>query len=169
MKKILTVLLVITIVFAITGCNGKKTDIVPVTKGISFTAQIDYYNECYECLVTVNDKNDMIIELTSPDTVKGMTFNFKDNDVTVKYNDLQYKYSLDSMPEGVVCSYIYQIFNNTMEDNVDVMSDKDCYYIQGETKNCKYKMILGETGLPIEIKENESGMNVTLKNVSVKK
>ena len=27
------------------GCGGKKTAVVPLTKGISFTADIKYYNE----------------------------------------------------------------------------------------------------------------------------
>ena len=82
MKKVISVALLILITLTLGGCSGKKTDISPVTRGISFTARLTYYNECYEAEVKIAESGAANFQITSPDTIKGLTFRFEDDSVT---------------------------------------------------------------------------------------
>ena len=58
MKKIISVSFFILLALALCGCSGKKTDISPVTRGISFTAELTYYNECYLAEVKIAESGE---------------------------------------------------------------------------------------------------------------
>ena len=53
--------------------------------GISFTAELTYYNESYIALVTVSKNGDTDIAFTAPDALNGLMLHFGESGVTQKY------------------------------------------------------------------------------------
>ena len=167
MKKTIAIFSAIITLFSFSACSEKRSNISPLTKGITFTAELTYYNECYEGFVTVSDSGDMDIEITSPDTIKGLSFHFDKSGVTAKYLGLEYKYDTDALPEGIVCTNLYEIIRDTQREDAAVIADKDDYFILGNTGKINYKMFVGATGLPISAEDEKSGFKVGFKNVTV--
>ena len=69
MKKIISVLSFLVLAVSLCACGEKKPSVTPVTRGISFTAEVTYYNESCEVEVTVAKDGRTDMELISPDTI----------------------------------------------------------------------------------------------------
>ena len=109
MKKTFLLITVLSVIAVFCSCS-KAAHITPVTRGISFTAELTYYNESYIALVTVSKNGDTDIAFTAPGTLNGLMLHFGESGVTAKYNGLEYKYDISSVPDGIACSYLYKIF-----------------------------------------------------------
>ena len=165
MKKIISVLL-FSVLFHC-ACGGEKINITPVTRCISFTAELTYYNECYEANVTVANNGETDMEIISPDTIKGLAFHFSGDEVTAKYAGLEYKADFKSLPEGVCCARLYEILEDTFNEDTTVTLEGDSYYIMRDSEDISYKLCLGATGLPISAEEKSTGFTVNFKNVTI--
>ena len=164
MKKIISVLS-LAILF-LCACGEKKIAVTPVTSGISFTAELTYYNECFEADVTVAKNGETDMEITSPDTIKGLVLHFNGEEITAKYAGLEYRADFKSLPEGACCARLYEILKDTFNEDVTVNSEENSYYIMRDSKDISYKLYLGATGLPISAEDN-SGFTVNFKNVTI--
>ena len=164
MKKIISVLF-LAILF-LCACGEKKIAVTPVTSGISFTAELTYYNECFEADVTVAKNSETDMEMTSPDTIKGLVLHFNGEEITAKYAGLEYRADFKSLPEGACCARLYEILKDTFNEDVTVNSEENSYYIMRDSKDISYKLYLGATGLPISA-EDSSGFTVNFKNVTI--
>ncbi len=148
------------------ACGEKKIAVTPVTSGISFTAELTYYNECFEADVTVAKNGETDMEITSPDTIKGLVLHFNGKEITAKYAGLEYKADFKFLPEGACCARLYEILKDTFNEDVTVNSEENSYYIMRDSKDISYKLYLGATGLPISAEDN-SGFTVNFKNVTI--
>lgn len=148
------------------ACGEKKIAVTPVTSGISFTAELTYYNECFEADVTVAKNGETDMEITSPDTIKGLVLHFNGEEITAKYAGLEYRADFKSLPEGACCARLYEILKDTFNEDVTVNSEGNSYYIMRDSKDISYKLYLGATGLPISAEDN-SGFTVNFKNVTI--
>lgn len=164
MKKIISVLSLV--ILFLCACGEKKISVTPVTSGISFVADLTYYNECCEANVTVAINGETDMEITSPDTIKGLVFHFNGEEITAKYAGLEYKTDFKSLPESASCTRLYEILKDTFKEDVTVSLEGDSYYIMRDSKDISYKLCLGATGLPISAEDN-SGFTVNFKNVTV--
>ena len=160
MKKIISVLSLV--ILFLCACGEKKISVTPVTSGISFTAELTYYNECFEADVTVAKNGETDMEITSPDTIKGLVFHFNGEEITAKYSGLEYKTDFKSLPESACCERLYEILKDTFNEDVTVTLEGDSYYIMRDSEDISYKLYLGATGLPISAEDN-SGFTVNLK------
>ena len=167
MKKTISVLLLAVLMLLLCACGDKKSDITPVVMGISFTAELTYYNECYEANVKVGENGETDMEITSPDTIKGLELHFDGEDVTAKYAGLDYKTDFASLPEGACCMLLYRILKDACKEDVCVIFGGDEYYIQRDAADIGYKLFLGATGLPISAEDSENGFTVNFKNVTI--
>lgn len=164
MKKIISVLSLV--ILFLCACGEKKISVTPVTSGISFTAELTYYNECFEADVTVAKNGETDMEITSPDTIKGLVLHFNGEEITAKYAGLEYKADFKSLPEGACCARLYEILKDTFNEDATVNSEENSYYIMRDSKDISYKLYLGATGLPISAEDN-SGFTVNFKNVTI--
>ncbi len=76
----------------ILGFYGFRTDVKTVVNGINISAVAEY---------TETDK--LILTLTSPDSVKGMTIKIKDGECEIEYQSLSFFVSVSSMPFDSLC------------------------------------------------------------------
>lgn len=151
-------------ILLLTGCNQLAKNITPHTRGITFNADISYYNENYECEVEIEQNGDTIISLTAPQDLKGLSFSYKGDQVLITYNGLEYKCD-DFSPENSVADFIYSVFQ--CETN-DVIKNDDNLYIEGKTQSQSYKLFIGATGLPLKITTVSGGYEIIIKNATIK-
>lgn len=168
MKKIISVSFFILLALALCGCSSSKTYISPVTRGISFNARLTYYNECYEAEVKIAESGAANFQITSPDTIKGLTFRFEGDSVTAEYLGLEYKTDLHSLPEGNACIRLYEILTDASSEEISVTADGDNYYISRDGEN-RYRLYVGATGLPIKAEDTSKGFTALFKNVTIQK
>lgn len=169
MKKIISVLSFAVLTLFLSACGGKKVSVTPVTRGISFTAELSYYNECYEAQVTVASNGETDMEITSPDTIKGLTFHFDGEEVTAKYAGLEYKADFKAFSEGACCIRLYEILKDTFKEETAVTKEGENYCISRDGGDLSYKLYLGGGGLPITAEDSQSGFTVNFKNVTILK
>lgn len=161
LKRVFSVLLAMLI---LSGCGGKSTRIEPVTKGISFSCEITYYNETYECDCEVQKNGEAIFEFKYPTEIEGLRFLFSKNGVSVKYNEIEY-INENITFENTAAHLIWDVLANV---NGKAISENDVFFIEGESKEYDYRLELGSTGLPIKLKTNPDIIEVTFKNVKIK-
>ena len=166
MKK--AVISVFILIIFLCGCGGKNKTATPVTKGVSFTADVTYYNECYTCDVAVDEKGIMSATVTSPEELFGVKLMFDGENVTAEYLGLTYTLKTDTMPLGNVALSIYNVFSHIAENGLTAEQDESNCIIENEIGGEKYEFIFAPSGLPLELKMPQKELKVIFNNVTVK-
>ena len=170
MKKIIAFCLsALMLAVLLCGCGGKKTAVVPLTKGISFTADIKYYNENYKCKVRISEDESFVGEVVSPEEIKGMKITCSKDKMTAEYGGLSYDFKFSSIPLGGVCTAVYEVFKSTWEEGVEVVSDNQKFYINGRAGEYEYKMTVAPTGLPLSLEIPDDSFKVEFSDVAINK
>ncbi len=158
MKKILCLILFILL---LCGCSAKSKNIEPITRGLSFECEINYYNEIYECNVAISEKGETKIDFSSPKEISGLKLLYLTDKVTADYYGLQYDIKT-KLPQFSMGDIVYKVFSQ----NYDTVFDDDGeYYVENKNLNCK--IYLGATGLPIKIEENSKKFHIIIKNATI--
>lgn len=164
MKTLFCFITAFVLVLSLAGCKKSAKEVVPKTQDISFNAEITFYNESFECAVTLTEKDGMTLTLSHPEDISGLEFKIKSGNITATFNGLEYKTDSSSLPQQDIASFIYQVFKNS---DSEVFEEDDNYYIEGKTDEYSYKLYLGLTGLPLKIEENSGIINVIIKDVTI--
>ena len=166
MKK--AVISVLMLIVFLCGCGGKNKSAIPVTKGVSFIADVTYYTECYTCEVAVDEKGIMTATVTSPEELSGVKLKFDGENVTAEYLGLTYTLKTDTMPLGNVALSIYTVFTHIAENGLTAEQDESNCIIENEIEGEKYEFIFAPSGLPLELKMPQKELKVIFNNVTVK-
>lgn len=166
MKKLTAFIFAALMILSAASCAQKRSDIQPLTSGITFNCEITYYNECYEASADISDDGVMTCEITSPDTLKGLKLIFNGDDMTAEYRGLEYKNDISSLPQGTAFTNLYRILRAAAKS--EVVFENDNYCINGKTEDISFRLILGATGLPISAEVPDSGFRISFKNTTIK-
>lgn len=147
----------------LTACSPTVKNITPITKGITFSCEATYYNEIYECEVTVQKNGDTQITFKKPVEIESLTYSFSSNGVSAKLNDVEY-INDKKVFEKSVANFIYEVMINS---NTDVFSEDDVFYTEDKAAGYEYKMQIGQSGLPIKIITNSQAIIVIIKNAKI--
>lgn len=161
MRKILCLIIPVLL---LCSCTTKAEKIKPITKGLKFTAQISFYNEQYECDTIIKQNGDTEISFLSPEDLLGLKINYSVSGITTSYNGLEYNYDSESLPQYSASDILYKIFSAEYHT---VLEQDDNYYVEYIEDNLNYKMQIGETGLPIKIKEKSSRFEILIKKPTI--
>lgn len=159
MKKILCSLF---LVLTLCACTTKTEKITPVTKGITFFAEITYYNETYECNTEIKQNGDTTVTFSYPQDLSPLTIAYQGGEVTANYDGLEYSYSADGMPHYSVSDVIYDVFSQNFDT---VFEEDDNYYVEYRKDGNDVRLYIGSSGLPIKIESNF--FTVTIKNATI--
>lgn len=166
MKKILLGVLLVSVLLLSVSC-GKDTSTVPKTTGISFTAEMEFFENRYEAAVNVKSDGSAKAQITSPDTLKGLEFLFSGEGVTAKYSGLEYNYGKTEQPPTAAAEYLYKILNDVSKNRRQITLEDGRFYTDGRTENTEYRMYFGATGLPISANDEDGNFKIIFKNVTV--
>lgn len=163
MKKIFCLILCLCFII-LSGCNKKSSGVTAVTTGLSFTADVSFFDIKTTYNIKISENGEMEAESVSGNT-SGMKLKCLDEIIEVSFKGLSYSTNISALPDGVISEFIYSAFKNA--DTTTVFSKDKQYYINGENEKYSYKIYLGQTGLPLKIEETEKGITVIIKNATV--
>jgi len=155
------------ILVTLCGCSNGGTAVTAISKGISFNAEIKCENENYEFKVKIPENSNMILETVSPKKIAGSVFKISNSGATFVCGEIEHKTSLESLPKSSPVGFIYSVFSDIASRPVEAEFENDEYFITGETANYDYKLILGNTGLPIKIYDNKNNITAIIKEASI--
>lgn len=164
MKKTFLLLMSFCLIFS--GCNGynKSSDVTVVTSGLSFIAKLSYLDNNFDYSVIINENGETEIKYISKSGDTGTDYIFKNDTVIYSHNGLEYKTDISAIPDSSTADFIYTVFKEAENIKNNVIYKNQQYYINGETKKYKFKIFLGQTGLPIKITDSKMGISVIIQN-----
>ena len=162
MKRILSLVFMLVL---LCGC-GEKT-VTPVTRQISFTAKITYYNEQFVCDTKV-DKNG-VTEMTvkSPDSLKGLCFTVSKDKTVAEFLGLTYTPQTEEMPYFIVTRTLFELLD-TVSGKKGKCEEENCV-ISGKVGERPFDLTLAPTGLPICAEIPDDSFTVEFCNMTVTK
>ncbi len=160
MKKFLCLIIPI---FLLCGCASKIKGITPITKGITFNAQIMYYNEAYECNVNISKNGNTEVSFIAPENLSGLKVFYSGDTVTAEFKGIKYTALAESLPQYSVSDTINNVFSNNYDE---VLNKDDSYFVTFNDTDTEYKMYIGATGLPIKIESPY--FEAKIKNATIK-
>ncbi len=145
------------------GCST-STDIKPVTRGISFTAEMTYYNEYYEMSVDIKHNGNAVISLTHPEELQGLVFNVTNSSLTADFSGI--KIETDDSYKTAAVNFLYSAFK---KEEQKVYKNDNRFFTKGECDGGEYTMYIAETGLPLKICDSADRFEIIIKNLKLNK
>ncbi len=159
MKKFLCIISL----FLLAGCTA-ESNIKPVTRNITFTAEMTYYNEYYEMAVEIYTNGDAKISLTHPEELKGLTFNIKNGGLSAEFDGI--KIETDDSYKTAAVNFLYSAFKN---EEQKVYKNDDRFFTKGKCDSGEYTMYISGTGLPLKICDSADRFEIIIKNITMQK
>ncbi len=159
LKKFLCVPLILLL---LCGCDGSKS-VVPILNNISFTAKIAYNEENFICNADIKD-NVLILKITQPNLIKGLTLSIDKNGLNAEFDSIEC--DLDRLPIDNAVTVLYKIIADINGKEIVNSDSNNCRY-EGITENIKYIFIFSPTGLPIELTVSSINLNIVFSNVVI--
>ncbi len=143
MKKIISLIMIIGL---LCGCGGKMRS--AVTRQISFTADITYYNEQFKAAVETDGSGNMIMELLSPEDIAGLKFIVSKDEIKALMMGLTYSPDTDNMPSAIAASCIYEMLSEAGEMKFKVEEKNGV--LKGNACDRPFTLTVSAAGYPIE-------------------
>ena len=162
MKKILALILVI---LTLSACSGKN-DVKPTLKGISFNADITYYNENYKGECTISEDGALTLKITEPELLSGYTVMLNGEGITAEYLGVTFTPNLSNMPVSSVITEFYEKITE-LANSETVEKKGDTYMIKGGKDADAYTLYISPTGLPQSLEMPDERFRVYFYNTTV--
>lgn len=155
MKKILPLLL--SLIILLSACANSKPKISAVTTGISFEAQVTHQKEIRNYKVVINKNGDTkIIEQLEKDEIM---YHFSGDFLEISYQNLTHKTEISSISNNIILDFLYSVFLTAGENKNYVYYEDSTYYLKAKNSKYDFLMTLGQSGLPLNVKENNFSIN----------
>lgn len=161
MKKVCSFIIFLIFVICLTGCE-KSPFVTAVTKGLSFTAQIDCEDRLIICDVVIDKNGKGTYTALSPENFN-YSFIFDGKKATVKYKELTH--NIDSAPYNNVFYILNSVFEYIRENECEPSQKDKLYTFSGKTKYGSFKLITSQSGLPLNAEIGN--IKVQFKDVSI--
>lgn len=157
MKKLCISLLILLL---LCSCGVKK-EITPRLSGISFTAEINYYNENYTLDGVISKDGKFLAEIKEPEELRDLVITLDGDKTQVNYKGLVYTPLEGSMPfAGVLSEFYGQICKIIKDEPVSSTSD-------GIIKGDGFTLTVSPTGLPLKLEIPDERFTFNFYNVSI--
>ncbi len=165
MKKILPFLLTIALIFALSAC--KKENLKPQLCGISFTADMTYYNEVYKGECEIDEKGGIKLRLTEPEILSGYTVFVDGEGVRAEYLGISFTPPENSLPFSSVAKDFYKAVEKTLTGELAAEKSGEEYKISGGSGAESYTLYISPSGLPQKLLIPDERFSVYFYNVAV--
>ncbi len=160
LKRVISVFMLVVL---LAGCHGSKVE--PQLCGISFRADMVYYNESYSFKGSISESGVLTALITEPEELEGLEFTLDGKATTVNYKGLTYTPVEGSMP---FCRMIEDFYSpiRTLLSEDGLTADKDGVITRGKGTT-GFTLHLSPMGLPQTLKMPDDRFFVTFYNISV--
>ncbi len=163
MKKLLSVVAVFVLLLLLSACGGSEVE--PRLCGISFTAEITYYNESYKGECTVSEDRELRFTLSEPESLSGYTLTLGAEGITAEYLGISFKPTVGSMPMSSVAEEFYEIYSSV---GGTARKKGEQYEISGGSGAEAYTLYISPTGLPQSLVIPDERFSVYFYNVAIR-
>lgn len=161
MKKLILVLLIL-----LSLCSCTKNEVSPRLKGISFTAELTYFNEEYVFDTTVQKDGTLTAYMKEPKELEELKLTVNTDGITADYKGLIYSANEATMPFSRIMEDFYLPLRRLMDEG-SMSADKDGK-ISGKVGESKYILTVSPTGLPQKLELPDEHITVKFYNVTIK-
>jgi hypothetical protein len=162
--------LAVFVLYALTGCNLIKNAVAGVPDlDVPYAAEIEIDSE--DISITANIKRLGTglweMEITSPETLKGLKINYNEEKVTSVYDGIITETPIDKVSADAIFLQLFQAADNAANLESPDISQKDGdYFINGSIPTSDYIIqIDGETKTIEGISLPDSGLEAVIKNL----
>lgn len=163
MKKILSVVLCI---FTLAACSNSK-EISPVLGGISFNAELTYYNESYKGECTLSAENVLTCRITEPEILSGYTVTLSPEGAKAEYLGITYTPTESNMPFSGVLGEFYSTLTEIIGSEAKAEKKDGVYAVSGGKDAAAYTLYVSESGLPLSIELPDERFTVYFYNTTL--
>jgi len=160
MKKIIFIVLSLIL---LCGC-GDKT-VTPVTRQISFTANITYYNEQFVCETNVDKDGVTQMTVVSPETLKGLSFTVNESGITAEFLGLKYTPKTENMPYSIVTYTVYELLNAAHNRKLE-LNEKNCI-LSGKLGERPFTLTVSPAGMLLKAQIPDDSFTVEFFDMTV--
>ena len=159
MKKVLFT--AIFLLLFLSGCKTKSPEVIPITTGLKFNAQIFYLGNNYEYNVVIDSNSNC--EITDNST--NIKYYFQGSKLTIEYNGISHE--TDSLSDKLPLDLIYSVFNSINHSTAKPITENNNCYIKSADEKYSYTCYFGMSGLPVKIEESNFPVTVDIKNCTI--
>ena len=152
--------------FVLSSCDARKTEVNPVTAGISFSSQFSFRDGNYACEGSIEKSGKAKIVLTDPSALKGMTFSFDGEAATVDFLGLSHSWISNDLAPMAPAEILAAVFRDLSKKDPAIL-EKDDFVITESLAGMEYTLHFGATGLPISLQMNEMDLYADFQNVTI--
>lgn len=163
MKKIVSLVLVL---LTLTACSG-KTEVTPRLLGISFNAEMTYFNENYKGACVMSPEGVLTCTITEPETLSGYTVTLSRDGMTAEYLGITYTPSESNMPFSGVIGEFYSKLLTIIDSGASAEKKDDTYVIKGGKDTDAYTLYISPSGLPLSVAIPDDRFTVYFYNTTV--
>lgn len=148
------------------GCSAKQS-INPNLRGISFEAEISYYNEKYVCDATIDSEGVLVMEFKYPEELSQLKISFLNGNPNIEYMGLTYSPNSNSMPPSSIAQVMYNVISTVESQGSAVVKDGENCLVDGRFGNTYFKLYLTPNGLPLSILIPDDSFKIQFNNLSL--
>lgn len=163
MKRIISLVIGLLL---LSGCN--KAEVAPTLNGITFNADITYYNESYKGECSVSEEGVMTLKITEPEVLSGYTLTAERDKMTAEYLGLSFTPTQNNMVFSGVFGDIYNCFCEIIDTKSNAKKTGDAYELSGGKESKSYTLTVSPTGLPQSLMLPDERFALYFYNVTVK-
>ncbi len=163
MKKIISLVLVL---MTLSACSG-KTEVIPRLVGISFTADMTYFNENYKGDCVISPDGTLACKITEPESLSGYTVTLSKDGMTAEYLGITYTPTESNMPFSGVIGEFYEKLGTIIASGSSAQKKDDAYIIKGGEDADAYALYMSSTGLPQSLQLPDERFTVYFYNTTV--
>lgn len=155
---------VLSLLLCFTLCACSSGEIKPCLKGISFTAEMTYYNESYCFDGSISGEGELTALIISPEELKDLKLTIGEKGTTVEYKGITYTPVEGTMPFSAVLQSFYNPIREVMTKKP--FADGGGKLKIGEGAEAAV-FVFSPTGLPQTLELPDKRFSVNFYNVSI--
>ncbi len=164
MQKILIPSLLIILIF-LCGCE-KNSDVNPITQNISFTVETVFQNQEYCFSAQTDNNSNLKITVNFPENLKSLKLYFNADTVEMDFWGLKKEIPLSSFEEDSLFRMVYEGIT-TAKNAEELKLENDNFFTEFKIGSNYYKMLFGESGLPIGIRNTDNSLDIQFKSINL--
>lgn len=160
MKRLIPIFLAIVCL-----CSCKGGEIKPHITGISFTAELTYFNETYIMEAQIDKDETLTARIKEPEAIKDLNLTVNDKGITAEYLGLKYEANEATLPFSKTVWDAYLPLRHIISSGAVANNNG---ILEGQTENLKYRLAVSPTGLPQSLELTNRKLGIRFYNIEIK-
>ena len=165
MRKLVVIPLVLLFLFS-TGCSSSPAEKPTLQDGFTATVNINCDENDYTAILTRTGQGVWKAEFTEPKTVSGMSMNYENGEVSVKYKGFSVSLPNTSIPIKAVVASVFEALDNIANDPNSVAKrvEAGTIVVEGKVDENSYIITFDKNGALLSVNIPSQKLSVTVKS-----